>query len=58
MRNDLAFSLLGCLLEEGGGPEMFQALWKPMFELSALCHTVVSQVEAVTGSSIKAMSEQ
>lgn len=59
VRNDLASSLSGCLLEERGGPEIFQAVWKPMFELSwsFLCHTVVSQVEAVTGSSIKAMSE-
>lgn len=34
----------GFPLEESGGPEIFQALWKPMFELSALCHTVVSRV--------------
>lgn len=60
VRNDhLASSLLGCLLEERWGPEIFQALRKPVFELSwsDLCHTVVSQVEAETGSSIKAMSE-
>lgn len=48
----------GFPLEEREGPEIFKALWKPIFELSALCHIVVSQVEAVTGLSIGAMSEQ
>lgn len=48
----------GFPLKEREGPEIFQALWKPIFELSALCHIVVSQVEAVTGLSIGAMSEQ
>lgn len=48
----------GFHLEERGGPEIVQALLKLMFKLSALCHYVVSQVEAVTGLSIGAMSEQ
>lgn len=48
----------GLPIEERGGSELFQALWKLMFNLSALCHTVVSQVGAVTGLSIGAMSEQ
>lgn len=39
----------GFPLEERGGPEIFQALWKSMFEISALCHSVVSQVKGVTG---------